>query len=82
MEDHLGFEPRTDCLRGSCSAIELMVQHGAPEGNRTPNLDVRTVLLYPLSYRGIWFKGVIDGTRTRKPLGPQPSALPIELRSP
>jgi hypothetical protein len=25
---------------------------GAPGGNRTPDLDVRTVLLYPLSYEG------------------------------
>src|SRR4029077_2447371 len=25
---------------------------GAPGGNRTPDLDVRTVLLYPLSYGG------------------------------
>lgn len=24
----------------------------APGGNRTPDLDVRTVLLYPLSYGG------------------------------
>src|SRR5207248_3553373 len=26
--------------------------NGAPGGNRTPDLDVRTVLLYPLSYGG------------------------------
>src|SRR6266568_1554105 len=26
---------------------------GAPGGNRTPDLDVRTVLLYPLSYGGV-----------------------------
>lgn len=26
---------------------------GAPGGNRTPDLDVRTVLLYPLSYGGL-----------------------------
>src|SRR6266702_4236993 len=26
---------------------------GAPGGNRTPDLDVRTVLLYPLSYEGV-----------------------------
>src|ERR1700674_1920667 len=26
----------------------------APGGNRTPDLDVRTVLLYPLSYEGVW----------------------------
>jgi hypothetical protein len=30
----------------------LMQVIGAPGGNRTPDLDVRTVLLYPLSYGG------------------------------
>ena len=29
----------------------LAFRFGAPGGIRTPNLDVRTVLLYPLSYR-------------------------------
>jgi hypothetical protein len=28
------------------------VEYGARGGNRTPDLDVRTVLLYPLSYAG------------------------------
>ena len=28
-------------------------KRGAPGGNRTPDLDVRTVLLYPLSYEGV-----------------------------
>jgi hypothetical protein len=30
----------------------LEAANGAPGGNRTPDLDVRTVLLYPLSYGG------------------------------
>ena len=31
----------------------LKMHFGAPGGNRTPDLDVRTVLLYPLSYEGV-----------------------------
>ena len=31
---------------------------GAPGGNRTPDLDVRTVLLYPLSYEGDTLKSI------------------------
>ena len=27
------------------------IHHGAPGGSRTPNLEFRTLLLYPLSYR-------------------------------
>src|SRR6267143_4791050 len=36
-------------MRGSARVVHWS---GAPGGNRTPDLDVRTVLLYPLSYEG------------------------------
>ena len=38
---------------------------GAPGGNRTPDLDVRTVLLYPLSYEGDSRSLVIDAPCAR-----------------
>src|SRR5712691_605070 len=34
---------------------------GAPGGNRTPDLDVRTVLLYPLSYGGVQVESLPTG---------------------
>jgi hypothetical protein len=36
---------------------------GAPGGNRTPDLDVRTVLLYPLSYEGVDPEFTVRGRR-------------------
>src|SRR2546425_11942294 len=38
-------EPAAECYAKSYKS--------APGGNRTPDLDVRTVLLYPLSYGGV-----------------------------
>ena len=43
---------RIRALKALVSAIPPP-QHGAPGGNRTPNLVVRTDLLYPLSYEGM-----------------------------
>ena len=48
---HTGFEPATSASTGQRSAIELMPP-GASGVIRTPNLVVRTDLLYPLSYGG------------------------------
>ena len=39
------------CLWARSDAVKKCC--GAPGGNRTPDLDVRTVLLYPLSYEGV-----------------------------
>src|SRR5450759_2221461 len=42
---------------------KLVQQTGAPGGNRTPDLDVRTVLLYPLSYGGGTFGSLLSALR-------------------
>ena len=58
------------CIISQCS------QSGAPGGDRTPDLLVRSQTLYPLSYGRI-IGGVDDGTRTHKPPEPQSGALPL-----
>src|ERR1700674_3396009 len=48
----------------------------APGGNRTPDLDVRTVLLYPLSYEGVARPGESLPSRLPTPLFPINAPLP------
>ena len=41
--------PFTSC-NYCCSRVFSLVRYGAPEGTRTPNLLIRSQMLYPLSY--------------------------------
>ena len=46
---HCG-EFRTTAIFGAAAPAEFPLLDGAPEGIRTPNLLIRSQMLYPLSY--------------------------------
>jgi hypothetical protein len=67
MERKTGFEPATFALARRRSTTEpLPLIHGASGQNRTTDTQIFSLLLYRLSYRGLW--------RSRWDLNPRPPA--------
>lgn len=54
LVDHIGFEPMTPCMSSKCSnRAELMIQmYGARNRDRTCDLELRRLLLYPTELSG------------------------------
>ena len=57
MVDHTGFEPVTPCMSSKCSnRAELMIhvysENGARDRDRTCDLELRRLLLYPTELLG------------------------------
>ena len=64
-----GFEPLAYALEGRCSiqlSYERKYKSGTPERNRTFNLQIRSLLLYPIELRALNC-GVNCGDRTHDP---------------
>ena len=88
----LGFEPKTARLEGECS-IQLSYERitknnflnikycGTPERTRTPNPQIRSLMLYPIEPLAHSKWGGRRGSNPRPPV-PQTGALPTELRPP
>ena len=82
-----GSNPRESHDNEKASGEEAQELNGGPAGVRTLDLGIKSPLLYQLSYRSVFCC-----TRTKRwggrrdsnprPPGPQPSALPTELRPP
>ena len=63
MVPHLGFEPRTHCLRGSYSDLtELMRYIGDPDGARTRKLQRERLMTIPVCLQDL--KALRSANRT------------------
>ena len=60
-----------DASPSPSSSTVMNPDKSAPGGNRTPDLDVRTVLLYPLSYEGVARPGEFTQETTLSPTLPR-----------